>query len=237
MAVNTPAQGVAMNDPTEVLVRWYLRFNGYLSAENFTLHEPSEKQIPSGGEFDILSVRFPFSNEAVPDHELARDQKLEDAVVKEANAIDFLIAEVKRGQANLNSIWLPSDEEGEKKGRIAYMIRWLGPLADDADIAKVASDLQTTRRSLTKGCLFRVVVFANSRNEEVQQLGAPIITFWDVASFLVKFRIPCWEEWNLGFRSDHSQWEPLIKKAWDSFTPQDPDPKNIRNFLKVFGLK
>jgi hypothetical protein len=58
-----------MEDNYEKVVRWYLRFNGYLTAENFVIHEARNGQIPQGGEFDTIGVRFPHSREQV-------DQKL-----------------------------------------------------------------------------------------------------------------------------------------------------------------
>ena len=58
----------------EMFVRWYLRFNGYFSIENFVVHDAgSQPRITRGGgkipqrtECDLLGVRLPYSKEVVP---------------------------------------------------------------------------------------------------------------------------------------------------------------------------
>jgi hypothetical protein len=50
-------------DPYELLVRWYLRFNGYLGVENFVVHQTVEGGNVQVGEDDILAIRFPNSRE------------------------------------------------------------------------------------------------------------------------------------------------------------------------------
>ena len=65
-----------MAQPTENLVRSYLRFNGYLGVENLIVHEPISGAVPQGAEFDVVAVRFPFSSETA-DFELPRHSQLE----------------------------------------------------------------------------------------------------------------------------------------------------------------
>jgi len=48
-------------DPYELLVRWYLRFNGYLGVENFVVQKAVKGGNVQAGESDILAVRFPNS--------------------------------------------------------------------------------------------------------------------------------------------------------------------------------
>ena len=101
-----------MEDKYEKLVRWYLRFNGYLTAENYVVHEARNGRVPQGGEFDTLGVRFPFSREHVDQKLIRNDPKLHDTEVSAHHLIDFVIAEVKNGRRNsLNSIWQRGKEE------------------------------------------------------------------------------------------------------------------------------
>jgi len=43
-----------VEDCFEELTRWYLRFNGFLSIENFIIHEPAPhaETVPQGAEID-----------------------------------------------------------------------------------------------------------------------------------------------------------------------------------------
>jgi len=44
----------------ELLATWYLRFNGYFTIQDFTVHPDFRKQ-GGGTDTDILAVRFPHS--------------------------------------------------------------------------------------------------------------------------------------------------------------------------------
>lgn len=79
----------------EKLVYRYLRFNGYLTVENFTVH-PDFKKHPET-EADILAVRFPRSEENPEGYTFRRDKKL---IFPDVN--DFIIGEVKSGQCGVN---------------------------------------------------------------------------------------------------------------------------------------
>jgi len=45
-----------MEEKHEKLVRWYLHFNGYLTAENYVIHEVRNGKVPQGDEFDSGNV-------------------------------------------------------------------------------------------------------------------------------------------------------------------------------------
>ena len=206
-----------MPDAAETFVRWYLRFNGYLGVENFVVHEPRAGRVGQGAESDILAVRFPHSREDV-----GAPLQTHHALVPQPEAnpvVDFVIAEVKAGnRAPLNSIWTrPSTPD--KVRRVAYLLRWLGPFQEDSTISELASELQAHHQVLRDGYRFRVVFFSKRHRKPVHQLGIQQITFDQIADFLVNVRAACWRRYGLGARSDHSQWDPLILKAWQLADP------------------
>jgi hypothetical protein len=206
-----------MQDPYEVLVRWYLRFNGYLSVENFIIHEPAatSSTVPEGGEIDALAVRFPYSKEEVANvKQIKNDPKLFDAQAKRENLVDFVIAEVKGGRRSLSPIWRTPDEQGTMKRRIGYLLSWLGPFNDPTIIEAVASRLQAEHRAVEGRYLFRLVYFAQERTAQAVPPNVPQIRFSDIAEFIVRLRVDCWQESGLGVRSHHPQWDPLIIELW-----------------------
>jgi hypothetical protein len=94
-----------MADRYETFVRWYLRFNGYLTVENFVIHEPVAGGVPQGGEFDVVGVRFPYSRES-PGFDIELDKSPIDDQAREDRLVDVVIAEVKSGgRTGLNPIW------------------------------------------------------------------------------------------------------------------------------------
>ena len=211
-------------DPYELFVRWYLRFNGYLSVENYVVHEPIKGGIRQGGETDILAVRFPYSCE-LPGFAIENDRKLLDEDATRDGLVDFVVAEVKAGQTySLNRVWEPPADD-QKIDRVTYLLRWLGPLADKKLIRNVATELQASHRARHSKLLFRLVIFAH----KVQpKRGTRQVTFHDVAQFLVNVRAPSWQNHGLGSRSPHDQWHSLVKKVWriaDPAAPHDAECK------------
>lgn len=215
---NSPVEHAEVSDvdPYELLVRWYLRLNGYLGIENFVVHEPTEGGNRPGAEMDVLAVRFPYSRE-VPDFPIENDLNLLDEEATRDGLIDFVIAEVKGGQrGGLNRVWRrPSDDV--KVDRVSYLLRWLGPLDDEQVLHDVATDLQAAHRAQYGKFLFRLVLFANKRgsNSAAQQ-----VTFRDIADFVVRVRAPSWQDHGLGVRSAHDQWPTLIKTIWEVADPR-----------------
>jgi hypothetical protein len=211
-----------MVDPYELLVRWYLRFNGYLGVENFVVHQTVEGGNVQVGESDILAVRFPNSRED-PGFALETDPRLLDNEAVDHGLVDFVVAEVKGGRKDtLNSVWQPPPDPA-KIARAAYVIQWLGPLSEEALIQQVATELQASHRSRSAQFLFRVVKFAHKARPK---LSLRQVTFNDIADFLVRVRAPSWQDRGYGARSPHNQWHPFIKNLWKMADPQSgSDPQ------------
>jgi hypothetical protein len=208
-----------MEDKHEKLVRWYLRFNGYLTAENYVIHDARNGRVPQGGEFDTLGVRFPYSREQVDQKLIRNDPKLDDAEAKAAHLIDFVIAEVKSGNRNkLNGIWQP-DNEDAKVGRVGYLLRWMGALGDEQRITEVARRLHKEHRARENGYLFRLLYFSHSHTKQAVPAVVPQITFREIAEFIVTLRTPSWKAYGMGVRSLHGQWDKLIRDIWDIGNP------------------
>lgn len=213
------ARATDMEDNYEKLVRWYLRFNGYLTVENYVIHEARNGRVPQGGEFDTVGVRFPYSREQIDQKLIRNDPKLQDAEPSARHLVDFVIAEVKGGKRNrLNSIWQP-DNEDEKVRRVSYLLRWLGALNDERSIREAACRLQKDHRARENGYLFRLVYFSHSKTKQAVPDIVPQITFREIAEFIVRLRTPCWHEFGMGVRSYHEQWDKLIRDIWDIGDP------------------
>jgi hypothetical protein len=205
-----------LEDAYEELVRWYLRFNGYLYVENFIVHEPNQTSttVPQGAEIDILAVRFAFSRELIPGgpgKEILRHECLAPPV---RGMIDFVIAEVKsKEKIQLNKIWRNGDQEPYRR-RVEYLVRWLGCFSMDDTIASVSSDLLRTHHARRGRYSFRVILFAKRSNPQNLSPNIRVITFEDILWFVVHNRANSWAQIGLGTRSQHSQWSALIRDLW-----------------------
>lgn len=84
-----------MADNYERFVRWYLRFNGFFTIENFYVHNPQKvyrEHVGDDTETDILGIRMPYSGEIAGPVRIANHEPL----VAGANGrLDIVVAEVK----------------------------------------------------------------------------------------------------------------------------------------------
>jgi len=226
-----------MENNYEKFVRWYLRFNGYLTVENFVVHEPQNGRVPEGTEFDTLAVRFPNSREQIQEKLIQNDPHLGDNEVSRDKLIDFVIAEVKSGKRNhLNDIWHPEGGD-QRTNRVAYLLRWLGSLTTEAEIAEVAGQLQKNLRARHGSFLFRIVYFSRENTQQAVPKIVTQITFREIAEFVVRLRTPCWAHYNMGVKSNHDQWDDLICEIWNIGNPEKEcsDLEKVDAILQLVG--
>jgi len=152
-------------DPYEDFIRWYLRFNGFLTVENFIIHEPDPLRpiVPAGTETDTLAVRFPHSKE-IPGEggapnaltfRISNDDKVFDDEAIAKGLTDFVIAEVKSGQnKGLNKTWTDPDPDGRYLDQVEYLVRWLGASGDEPTISEIARCLRRDYRCVTDSTSF-----------------------------------------------------------------------------------
>jgi hypothetical protein len=218
----------------ETLVRWYLRFNGYASVENFVINETSADGAFQAGESDILAVRFPYSVEA-PGFKLRNDPRL--VAKSTTGTVDFVIAEVKGGRrASINDVWRPGGDIVRKRSMVKYLIRWLGPLRSTSAIDGVSADLQSKFTARYGRHRFRLVLFAHRPLRAARDLAIPTITFQQIAEFIVNDRAGCWTEHGIGVRSPHDQWDQDINAIWRLAEPNE-SPARRRAELIVTYLR
>lgn len=111
----------------ELLATWYLRFSGYFTTTDFTIH-PDFRRQPGGTDADIVAVRFPHSAEYQRRFGFERDECL-----IRPECIDFLISEVKRGRCDINDSW-----RNPTRRNVEYAVRWMGFEQDESRIQEIA---------------------------------------------------------------------------------------------------
>ena len=115
----------------ELLATWYLRFNGYFTISDFTVH-PDFRKKPGGTDADILAARFPYSEEYQLRFNFSRDSDL-----VRSDRVDFLICEVKSGKCDINQkTWRDKEREN-----VEYAIRWMGFESDKQRIKAITAEI------------------------------------------------------------------------------------------------
>jgi hypothetical protein len=141
----------------EKLVYWYLRFNGYLTIENFTVH-PDFRREPET-EADILAVRFPQSKEEPEGYKFERDS---DLVIDDA--IDFIIGEAKSGKCAINQ----NSWGNPERRHVQYALEWMGFLKDE-EIESVAEELYQRKVWKNKKYSVRFVCFGHYPDDDLKE--------------------------------------------------------------------
>jgi len=209
-----------MSNPSETLVRWYLRFNGYLTVQNLVVHEPTAGVVPQGAEFDVVGVRFPYSRE-VADFQFPRDPDL--VCLEKPGATNVVIADVKGGRGTaLSDVWLPDTDDALQLARLAYLVRWLGFWEREAVISDVAKDLRQRRVAEHQNITIRPIYFGARPSRQAESVAMPQVLLSHIAEWIVTTRASCWRDQDVAKRSCHDQWDSFIKDIWNLADPDLP---------------
>jgi hypothetical protein len=218
------------------MVRWYLRFNGYFTIENFYVHNPKKvflEHVGDDTETDILGIRMPYSDEIAGTVKIANHAPL----ISGANGrSDVVIAEVKNVEgARPNSIWR-HQEDADAVATISYILRFIGGWNEDR-LQEIARSLIADFKFSDERFRVRYVMFSRSLSkgyaDRVQH-----ISFKEIVRFLDEQRGQCWKEHGLGVASTHNEWEPLITETFRILNGEDPPlerQKMVLRLLKNYG--
>jgi len=145
----------------ELLATWYLRFNGYFTTPDFTIH-PSFKKQAGGTDADVLAVRFAESEEYQARFHFDRDA----ALIKQ-DRTDFLICEVKAGRCEIN----PKTWRDPSRENVEYAIRWMGFASSNEAIRACAKDVYATGQCdmPVERRLVRFVSFGGYGNDDLRK--------------------------------------------------------------------
>lgn len=203
-----------MCEKYERFVRWYLRFNGYFTIDNFIVHaadDPSRisrNHIAPHTETDILGIRMRYSREIAGSLYIANHEPL---VSGQHERFDAVIAEVKTGKSNKpNDVW-----KHGKIDPIEYIIRFIGLYDDESTLTRIASELATNFSYENDQARIRYVIFAEEANEHYKKKKIKYITYSEIIDFLVETRGQSWIYAGIGVASVHQQWDPLINRVFE----------------------
>ncbi|OYZ01007.1 MAG: hypothetical protein B7Y37_08925 [Sphingobacteriia bacterium 28-36-52] len=218
-------------EKAEILVRWYLRFNGYFTVENFIVHNPeivSKDHISNMTEIDVLGIRNCFSHEIAGQLHIANDPLL---IGTHKTRIDFIIGEVKTGKEDKpNKIW-----RDKKINAISYLLRFAGFIetADELNaVARVLSDKGIYIHSGNQYSVRLVLFSENGANKNWKHLTQ--ISLEHIIDFILETRGQCWIESGIGVASIHNQWDQLINSVFQVANDQTVDMADRKN--KIQGL-
>jgi len=196
----------------EKLVKWYLRFNGFFTIENFIIHAADDpNRIKKGvignySEVDVIGVRMPYYSEITGEINIKTHHQLK----LKAGKTEIIIGESKTGKnPKLNSIW----SKGDLKA-INYIINLIGIFETKEEISKVSNVLIKEFFFENEKFRIRVALFGIDQKLKEKEIGPFYMNYESIKEFYLE-RGACWNDLNKGIKSVHWQWDPLINDIFE----------------------
>jgi len=216
MTFDLNSQMPRIGERAEILVTWYLRFNGFFPLPNFILHDGGVSKAPGQQltEADLLAVRPPFTEEiiAAPDGTIrtAIDRRLG---IRKATT-EVLITEICSQDCKFN--WL-SKPEGDQRVFFSYALRRIG-FWQENDIAAIVEHLMKHYFWESGTMRLRLLSFGIQR-ETSRKLPDLIdqITLAETLAYLQGLFTCYGEKLDRTGKyvvSDHHQWHPLVSEIY-----------------------
>jgi len=216
MAFDLRTQIPKIGERAEVLVTWYLRFNGFFPLPNFILHDAGVIKSPGQQltEADILAIRLPFTKEVIsaPNGTICtlRDPLLDI----HDGTTDFLIGETCSEQCKFN--WLGKSGK-EQRLLFSYAVRRFG-FWEKSEVAAVVECLIKDRLWERGNARLRLFSFGIRRDTSgTLPNGIHQIALENTLDYL-RSLFSCYgqkpDRRGRNIVSDHGQWHPLIKEIY-----------------------
>ena len=178
-------------DPAVALVQAYLQFNGYLCVTEYPVVEAVHPgAVRTATDLDVLAVRFPGAGrliaanygDASDDRVICEpDRDLGVRACDRAGIIDFIIGEVKEGEARLNRGATDPDVLR------AALVRF--GAFEEPDASWIVSKLRRRGEALTRsGKRVRLMVFAGHIDERDRPRNATVITLGHMAGYIERLQ-------------------------------------------------
>lgn len=205
--------GSVVRSSPDRLAYWYFRLNGFLTIENFAVHDELSENTRTDA--DVIAVRFIEREE-----NFLRPMR-DDPRICDCNTLaNLVIAEVKTGRCALNGPWTKPECDNMQR-----VLRAIG-CVPAKDINLAANDLYESSIWLSRDVTIRLVAMGEYRNTDASMIGVPQFTWDEVIDFCIgRFR-----EYGPQKRQV-SQWMPdglLLRELCDR-----QDRRAIR---RLFGL-
>lgn len=204
----------------EQVAYWYFRLNGCLTIINLVIHPdltfPDELRSQRT-DVDILAARFPYRRELIT----SQMPMIDDAIFEKGNVnshIDVIVAEVKRGECNLNGPWMKPDRQNMQR-----LLYWIGILPQE-EVDTAAHSLYSSHSYQDKHYRIRLIAIGGRHNNRLDRTVTQLTWSKHILPFIYD-RLKEYQR----HKSQHEQWDRTGKWLYD--TVQEAD--NKEDFIKT----
>ena len=190
----------------EKLAYWYLRLNGFLTIENFIIHDERGKQQRT--DIDIVAVRFPHRQEALRGYGDEQAWMDDDPILSSFSTPFAAFVEVKTSRCAMNGPWTD-----KSKGNIPRALRALGALPAEA-VQDASEEIYKSGLHQNETIRVGLVSIGRERNPELASAMPDVIQItWDTVKRFIFDRFQRFER----VKREHPQWDREGHLLWNAF--------------------
>lgn len=211
----------------ERLAYWYLRLNGFLTIENFIVHD--EQGGAQRTDVDLLGLRLPNRREAFRTYEgqerwMADDPRFAEKVIPFAAFV-----EVATGLCKLNGPWTNPTKEN-----LPRAIRALGSFSTEVEVKRASDALYETGRYVSEQMELGLISIGARTNPTLNDKlpNALQIVWREVLEFIFD-RFYAYEREKRG----HPQWDLDGHLLWLAFQEHYNDKEEFTNSLVLLATR
>lgn len=204
----------------ERLAYWYLRLNGFLTIENFILHD--EKGCSQRTDLDLLALRFPHRREALRKYTGRCGWMKDDPYFAKKEVPFGVFVEVKTGQCALNGPWTD-----RTKCNMPRALRALGA-TPESEIQRASTSLYQTGLFKSDSMELGLISIGDKINPDLQKKMPMVlqITWGHIKDFIFN-RFTKYEK----IKREHPQWDLDGHLLWKAFKNSRGEKNNFASSL------
>jgi hypothetical protein len=211
----------------ERLAYWYLRLNGFLTIENFIVHDEGGRAQRT--DVDLIALRFPNRREALRGYGDQAEWMADDPRFFDKKIPFAAFVEVTSGECKLNGPWTD-----RTKANMPRAIRALGVFSKSKEVESASEEIYTTGRYVSDKMELALISIGKTQNAELStRLPNVMQIVWsDVTGFIFD-RFNAFER----IKQEHSQWDLDGHLLWHVFQEHHGDKAAFTSAFVLFAAR
>jgi hypothetical protein len=191
----------------ERLAYWYLRLNGFLTIENFIVHDEGGRAQRT--DVDLVAFRLPYRREAFREHGGNAEWMTDDPRFFDKSTPFAAFVEVTTGQCKLNGPWTDPAKENMPRA-----IRALGAFSTRKEVECASKHFYATGRYVSDVLELGLISIGATPNPELgAHLPNVMQIVWDEVLGFIFDRFTAFER----TKREHPQWDLDGHLLWHVF--------------------